>query len=117
MIALVMMMPIYGRVVKKVLKKAGGGDWLEGIIRKVRFGRAKEWKLIVRTTFLDKKTANSILNYIFKNRVVTPNILAEHFKVKVSTCKKFLEGLVKLGFLRRLEASGPGAYMYETISK
>ncbi|MEX0568749.1 MAG: hypothetical protein Q6363_006270 [Candidatus Njordarchaeota archaeon] len=110
-------MPIYGKVVRKVLKKASAGDWLEGLIRKVRFGRAKEWKLIVRTTFMSEKTANEMLNYVFKNKVVSPNVLAERFKVKVSTCKRFLDGLVKLGFLRKLESSGPGAYLYETLSK
>ncbi len=109
-------MPIYGKVVRKVLKKSSTGEWLEGLIRKVRFGRAKEWKLIVRTTFMDKKTANAMLDFIFKNKVVSPNMLAEQFKVKVSTCKKFLDGLVKLGFMRRLPSAGPGAYLYETIT-
>jgi len=108
-------MPIYGKVVRKVLKKSSTGEWLEGLIRKVRFGRAKEWKLIVRTTFMDEKTADSMLKFIFRNKVVSPNMLAEQFKVKVSTCKKFLEGLVKLGYLRRLESAGPGAYLYETL--
>ncbi len=108
-------MPIYGKVVRKVLKKASTGDWLEGLVRKVRFGRAREWKLIVRTTFMDEKTAKAMLDYIFRNKVVSPNVLAERFKVKVSTCRKFLNGLVKLGFLRKLESSGPGAYLYETV--
>ncbi len=110
-------MPIYGKVVRKVLKKASTGDWLEGLVRKVRFGRAREWKLIVRTTFIDEKTLANMIDFINRSRVVSPNILAEKFKVKVSTCRKFLEELTKLGFLRRLESAGPGAYLYEVIAK
>ncbi|MCR8433429.1 MAG: FeoC-like transcriptional regulator [Crenarchaeota archaeon] len=110
-------MPIYGKVVRKVLKKASTGDWLEGLVRKVRFGKAKEWKLIVRTTFMDEKTLESMVDFIEKTRVVSPNNLAERFKVKVSTCRKFLEELTRLGFLRRLESAGPGIYLYEYIAQ
>ena len=110
-------MPIYGKVVRKVLKKASTGDWLEGLVRKVRFGRTREWKLIVRTRFIDEKTMTEMINYIFRNKVVSPNHLAERFKVKVSTCRKFLEELVKLGYLRRLDSAGPGMYLYEVLGK
>ena len=110
-------MPIYGKVVRKVLKKAAQGDWLEGLVRKVRFGRAKEWKLIVRARWPDQKTLKDMINFILRSKVISPNYLAEKYKIKVSTCKRILERLEKLGFVKKLESAAPGALLYEPVRR
>ena len=88
-------MPVRGRVVRRVFEKAPKGDVYQGLVRKVRWGRTYEYKLIKRAHWVEPDVLDKIMNEIIKVRVITPTYLANKFNVKVSTARKILESLRK----------------------
>jgi len=96
-------MPVRGRVVKRVFEKTPKGDVYKGLLRKVRWGRTYEYKLIKRAHWIDEDTLDKIIQEITKNRVLTPTYLAEKFDIKVSTARKLLRMLTEKGLLREME--------------
>ncbi|MGQ4891386.1 MAG: hypothetical protein ACP6IP_02755 [Candidatus Njordarchaeia archaeon] len=88
-------MPIRGRVVRRVFEKAPKGDVYQGLVRKVRWGRTYEYKLIKRAHWVEPDVLDKIMNEITKVKIVTPTYLANKFNVKVSTARRILEALRK----------------------
>ncbi len=93
-------MPIRGKVVRRVFEKSPKGDVYQGLVRKVRWGRTYEYKLILRAAWPDPDTLRRILDEINRSRVVTPNYLAQKYNIKVSTAKRLLEALRQKGILK-----------------
>lgn len=96
-------MPIRGRVVKRVFEKSPKGDVYKGLLRKVRWGKTYEYKLIKRSHWIDEETLEKIAQEVSKNRVITPTYLAEKFDIKVSTARKLLRSLVEKGVLKEIK--------------
>jgi len=96
-------MPIRGRVVKRVFEKSPKGDVYKGLLRKVRWGKTYEYKLIKRSHWIDEETLDKIAQELSKNRVITPTYLAEKFNIKVSTARKLLRKLTEKGVLKEVE--------------
>lgn len=88
-------MPVRGRVVRRVFEKAPKGDVYQGLVRKVRWGRTYEYKLIKRAHWVEPDVLDKIMSEITKVKVITPTYLANKFNVKVSTARKILEALRK----------------------
>ena len=86
-------MPTRGRVVKRVFEKAPKGDVYQGLVRKVRWGRTYEYKLIKRAHFVEPDILDKIYQEITKTRIITPTYLANKYNIKVSTARKILEKL------------------------
>jgi ribosomal protein S25 len=92
-------MPMRGRVVKRVFEKAPKGDVYQGLVRKVRWGRTYEYKLIKRAHWVEPEVLDKILDELTKVKVVTPTYLANKFNIKVSTSRRLLEALRGEGIL------------------
>ena len=93
-------MPIRGKVVRRVFEKAPKGDVYQGLVRKVRWGRTYEYKLILRAAWPEPDVLQRMLNEIMKSKIITPNYLAQKYNVKVSTAKRILEALREKGIIK-----------------
>ena len=93
-------MPIRGKVVRRVFEKAPKGDVYQGLVRKVRWGRTYEYKLILRVAWPEPDVLQRMLNEIMKSKIITPNYLAQKYNVKVSTAKRILEALREKGIIK-----------------
>jgi len=93
-------MPIRGKVVRRVFEKAPKGDVYQGLVRKVRWGRTYEYKLILRAAWPEPDVLQRMLDEIMKSKIITPNYLAQKYNVKVSTAKRILEALREKGIIK-----------------
>ena len=105
-------MPIRYKKVKHVLEKAAKGEYLTGVSRKIKFGRAFDYKLIVRAYWPDPDDFFKIINDILKARIITPNQLAMKYNIKVSTAKRILEFLRDKGIVELSPASSAQLKLY-----
>ena len=105
-------MPIRGKVVRRIFEKAPKGDYYQGLVRKVRWGKTYEYKLIVRAPYPDNETLQKMLKEIFSSKAITANYLATKYNVKVSTVKRLLEELRKNGYLELLKSSDSSVKIY-----
>ena len=96
-------MPIRGRVVRRVFEKAPKGDVYQGLVRKVRWGRTYEYKLIKRAHWVDPETLDKIVNDLPKVKVITPTYLANRYNIKVSTAKRILRKLEEAGVVKLIK--------------
>jgi len=96
-------MPIRGKIVRRVFEKSPKGDIYQGLVRKVRWGRTYEYKLILRATWPEPDTLQRILEEVLRSKVITPNYLAQKYNIKVSTAKRLLEALREKGLIKLLE--------------
>lgn len=98
-------MPIRGKVVRRVFEKAPKGDVYQGLVRKVRWGRTYEYKLILRAKWPEPDVLQRILDEIMRSRAITPNYIAQKYNIKVSTAKKLLESLREKGIVKLSESA------------
>ena len=96
-------MPIRGKVVRRVFEKSPKGDFYQGLVRKVRWGRTYEYKLILRAPWPEQDVLQKIIEEALRSKVITPNYIALKYNIKVSTAKRILEALRQKGYLKLLE--------------
>lgn len=105
-------MPIRYKKVKHVLEKAAKGDYYTGVARKIKFGRAIDYQLIIRAHWPDPDDLKKILEEILRARIITPNHLAKKYNIKVSTAKRILEWLREKGLVELSPASSAQLKLY-----
>ncbi|MHA1589420.1 MAG: winged helix-turn-helix transcriptional regulator [Candidatus Njordarchaeales archaeon] len=111
-------MPMRGRIVRRVFEKSPKGDIWEGLVRKVLWGRTREYKLILRAHWPDSDSLKKIIEDIMRSRVITPNYIAQRYNIKVSTAKRLLEELRKAGYVKLIEDSSDASLkIYTPIKK
>ncbi|MGQ4893541.1 MAG: winged helix-turn-helix transcriptional regulator [Candidatus Njordarchaeia archaeon] len=103
-------MPIRGKVVRRVFEKSPKSDVWEGLVRKVRWGRAFEYKLILRAHWPEPDDLKRIVEEILRSSVITPTHIAQKYNIKVSTAKKILKRLAELGYLEPLSDVSDSAF-------
>jgi len=107
-----MFMPIRYKRVKHVLERAAKGEYYTGVSRKIKFGRAFDYQLIVRAFWPDPDDIGKILSDITRTKVVTPNYLAQKYNIRVSTARRILEWLREKGIVELSPASSSQVKIY-----
>ncbi|MHA1617131.1 MAG: hypothetical protein ACTSX9_07495 [Candidatus Njordarchaeales archaeon] len=111
-------MPMRGKIVRRVFEKSPKGDIWEGLVRKVLWGRTREYKLILRAHWPEPELLKKIFEDVLRSRVVTPNYLAQKYNIKVSTAKRLLEALREAGYLELIQDSSDATLkIYSVIRK
>lgn len=85
-------------------KKKGGGVWT-GVVRKVKFGRTKEYQLISRAHFPSEDQIENIVAKVKNSNIITATELSDEFQLKVSTTMKILKMMEKEGIIKPTEFS------------
>lgn len=80
-------------------RKKGGGVWT-GVIRKVKFGRTKEYQLISRAHFPGEDQIEDIVAKVKNSNIVTATELSEEFQIKVSTAQRILQMMEEEGVVK-----------------
>lgn len=83
-------------------RKKGGGVWT-GVVRKVKFGRTKEYELISRAHFPTEDQIEDIVSKVKNSNVITATEISEEFRLKVSTAQKILQTMEEGGLIKSVD--------------
>lgn len=97
-------------------RRKGGGVWT-GVVRKVKFGRKKEYKLISRAHFPSEEQIENIIEKVKHSNVITATELSEEFDLKVSTVKKILETMREDGLLEYVDFTDSDFKAYTPVNR